>query len=224
MRVTLRAPLNLLLQGHQSDLVLLLRLGGGSNAIEASARLLLKVGPGTSEVDKLSRMLCVLNGLASFRELVTTIHKANYLDRLMDLAAKGLPFSPIQVSLEKGRELLSPDHPDVGGNALLRIRDKVTFHWDPHPFRDFLAAAEAEGRPIDLWTVSGETPERIFAASAYAIAQETLGTTDLTAEKFMELFFDAVTVIGHVLESAFIGLLIEAGETDPRKYFVKETE
>ena len=221
MRLTLRVPLRLL-KGQQDDLVTLLRLGAGVNAVESSSRLILKLGPAPSEVDQLSRMLCVCNGLASFRELVTTIQKANYLDRLLELAAKGLAFSPVHVSLDKGRELLSPEHPDAGGNSLSRLRNKVTFHWDPEPFRALLT--DSDGRVIDVWTISGEPPDRMFTASAYAIAQHTLETSSQTAEGFMELFLDAVTVVGHVLESAFIGLLIEAGETDPRKYFVKETE
>jgi hypothetical protein len=43
-----------------------------------------------------------------------------------------------------------------------------------------------------------------------------------SAEDLMNVFVQAVTVIGHMLESAFIGLLVETGENAPAKYFVKE--
>jgi hypothetical protein len=36
----------------------------------------------------------------------------------------------------------------------------------------------------------------------------------------MRLFLEAVAIVGHVLESAFMGLLIEAGATDPRAYLI----
>jgi hypothetical protein len=166
--------------------------------------------------------MCVCNGLSFFRELVTTIDKKKYLDRLLQLAGRGLEFSPIKVSLDEGHELLSPEHPDVGGNPLLKVRDKIAFHWDPEAFRRLIEASR--GQAIDLWTVSGEPLDRIFTASAYAIAQFTLEVPSegKSAQDFMNVFVHAVAVIGHVLESAFIGLLIEAGENAPAKYFVKE--
>jgi hypothetical protein len=64
----------------------------------------------------------------------------------------------------------------------------------------------------------------MFTASAYAIAQFTLDVPaeGKTAEDFIKTFEHAVTIVGHVLESACLGLLIEAGETQPMKFFVKE--
>ena len=221
MKLTLRVPVSLL-KGQQRDLEMLLRLGAGVNAIESSSRLLVKVGPAASEVDRLSRMHCACTGLAYFGELVLTIKNGGYLDRLVELAAKGLEFSPIPVSLDEGRALLSPDRPGVGGNVLRKVRDRVTFHWDPGAFRDLLN--QSQGQAIDLWTVSGDPPDRLFTASAYAVAQFTLDvpTDGQTADDVMRVFLSAVTVVGHVIEAAFIGLLVEAGETQPTKYFVKE--
>jgi hypothetical protein len=221
MKLTLRAPSDLL-KNQESDLVKLLRLGAGVNALESSSRLLVKVGPGPSEIDKLSRMHTVCTGLACLGELVRLLKDEKFLDRLIDLAAAGMPFTPIQVSVDEGRALLSPNHPD-GGNALMKVRDKIAFHWDPHAFRELLKANA--GGVLDLWAVSGDPLDRMFTASAHAIAQFTLAVPDdRSAEDFIGVFLHAVTVIGHVLEAAFLGLLVEAGAINPARYLVKESE
>jgi hypothetical protein len=218
--LTLRAP-HSLFKEHEHDLVTLLRLGAGVNALESNSRLLLKVGTGASEVDQLARMHTVCTGLGCLGELVKMVLNEKFIDRLFDLAAKGLPFSPVKVDLDEGRRLLSPDHAD-GGNVLLRVRDKIAFHWDPHAFRELFKTSE--GEVIDLWTVSGDPPDRMFTSSAYAIAKFTLEVPDdRTAEDFVAMFARAVATIGHVLEAAFLGLLVDAGEADPRVYLLKET-
>ena len=93
----------------------------------------------------------------------------------------------------------------------------MRFHWDPEAFRRLIEASQSQ--VVDLWTVSGESPDRIFAASAYAIAPFTLEVPSegKSAEAFMNVLVQAVAVIGHVLESAFIGLVVEAGEKAPTK-------
>src|SRR5207249_2047673 len=130
-------------------------------------------------------------------ELVRTIELEHYLDRLLELAAKGMAFSPIRVELDQARILLSPGHPEL---PLSRVRNKVTFHWDPVPFRNSVQAARGD---FDLWAVSGEPMERMFAASAYAIAEFVLDVpVGTTADGFMKTFLDAATTVGHVLEAA----------------------
>lgn len=217
MKLSLRAPVDLL-QRCPDDLNMLLRLGAAVNALESNARLLVKLGPPNSDIEKLSGTHCLLMGLAHLRELVRTIELAGYLDRLLALAEKGMPFSPIGVSLDEARTLLSPGHPEL---PLSRVRNKVAFHWDPVPFQTSVNAAR--GKNIDLWAVSGEPPDRMFVGSAYAIAEFVLDVpVGTTAEGFMKTFLDAVTSIGHLLEAAFLGILVEVGEPKPSKYFVKE--
>src|SRR5262249_40299888 len=131
-----------------------------------------------------------------------------------------MPFAPVQVSVEQGRVLLSPGHPDVGGDALLKVRDKISFHWDPHAFRELVAASQSG--VLDLWTVSGEPLGRVFTSAAHAIAQFTLNVaSDGDAEKFVGGLLSAVTTIGHVVEAACLGLILETGEADPRKYILR---
>jgi hypothetical protein len=212
------------LQAHRVDAVMLLRLGAGANAMEATLRLLLSVPEDDDTPQaKLARVHSVLAAVAYLREIVKTIEKAEYQDRLWAL---------VQIAVDEGFELASPiadarlllsaNHPDIGGNALLKLRDKVGFHWDPQPFQAFLDDPELTEAHI-LEAGGKKVIERIFGASAEATARffGTLSGTDGSFTDLLELTLKAQFLVGEVVEAAFIGLIVEAGE-DPQKYLIEE--
>ena len=176
--------------------------------MEATVRLLLQVGKDSSPTTQLSGVHLFCAALAYFREIVKTIEREKYEDRLFELVEKGLEFSPMKdLSLTEVRPLLSPTHPEIGGNVLLKIRNQIAFHWDPGPFKSLLDHPENE--VVDLWTVGGErTLDRIFAASAHAMVQFVYEVPHdgTTVEDLSEALVNAVALIGHALESAFLGV------------------
>lgn len=222
MKLILRVPIELL-KTQQKDLVTLLRLGAGVNAMETIIRLLLRVERNESSATaRLARQHCIFSALAHLREIVKTVEAEGFVDRFLELVEKGIEFSAVRaLALNEVRALLSPTPPD-SGNPLLKIRDKVAFHWDPGPFRSLLATDDIV---IDLLTVDGDQkPDRIFAASAYAIAQfalEEVPADSRTPEDLSSALTSAVALLGHALEAAFLGLIVDAGGIPPTKYLVR---
>ena len=60
--------------------------------------------------------------------------------RLWELVRGGVESQRVEfgADLDEAQALLSPGHPDIGGHVLLKVRDKIGFHWDPQPFSQFL--------------------------------------------------------------------------------------
>jgi hypothetical protein len=218
MKVTLRVPQELL-TSKRRDLVMLLRIGAGVNAMEATNRMLAWVPKGDSSAIQLGRVHLFLAAVAYLREIVKTIENERYDERLFELVEKGAPWAPLPVSIADVRPLLSSKHPEIGGNVLLKIRDRVAFHWDSGPFASWL---DIEG-PLDLWTVDGELPDRVFAASAQALGQFVSGVpvTGTTVVDLIDRLYEASLQVGSALESAFVGLVSEVA-ADPRRYLVRD--
>lgn len=214
-RLTLRIPRDLL-TSKRNDLVVLLRIGAGVNALEATARLLRDAGHDQSSATQLNRLHLFLSALAYLREIVNTISKTGYEDRLFELVEKGTPFAPVKVATSDVRPLLSTSHPEIGGNVLLKIRDKVAFHWDAEPFKAFLDSPDRLS--FDIFTVDGEPLDRVFTSSAHAHAQFAFEVpfSGTTPEDWMERLIEAVALVGHALESAFLGLIAEV-DSPPTK-------
>lgn len=209
---------------HRNDVVMLLRLGAGANAMEATLRLMLSLDESDdSPRTKLARVHSALAAIAYLREIVKTIEAEKYEDRLWTLvhAAVDNGFE-LGSPVADARVLLSPIHPDIGGNILLKIRDKVGFHWDPQPFKAFLD--DPEVTEANVWEADGEKIlNRIFRASADAISRffGKLPGPDKTLEDLLGPILEAHGVVGKVVEAAFIGLIVESGE-QPEKYWVQE--
>jgi hypothetical protein len=220
-KMTLRVP-KALLASQRKDVVVLLRLGAGVNAMEAMVRLMLRVGSEEqSAIDAVSRVQSFTAALAYLREIVKTIEGARYVDRFFELVQKGLPFSPAtDLPLSEVRPLLSSTHPDIGGNVLLKIRDKIAFHWDPGPFEALLD----EPGSIDFFIIDGAPNlDRIFAASAYAVAGFALRVPldGKSVADFSVALNRAVELVGHALEAACLGLIVETdASVPPTNYLV----
>ena len=134
MRMALRVPKGLL-TSHRKDVLMLLRIGAGVNSMEAEARALMRVPRDGASVSWVDGQILLLEGIAHFGEIVKRVKKAEYLDRFCELSGKGLPFHPaaqeMGVTLNEVRVLLSPlEQPATRDRALLRVRDRVSFHWD----------------------------------------------------------------------------------------------
>jgi hypothetical protein len=202
---------------------MLLRLGAGVNALETMLQLMIRISPGNSLPSQMWRLHAFITAVAYFREIVTTIEKEGYENRLFELADKGAPFAkPFKLTVSELRPFLSPTHPRLGGNALLRIRDKVAFHWDREPFRLFVERSKAA--TLDLFEVSVEDDNfaRIFSASAHALSAFYLQAP--TAHETRDQLADLEQVglgVGHLLECAFLGLIVECGEPRPTKYLIE---
>jgi hypothetical protein len=162
-------------------------------------------------------------GVAYLRELVKMVEYERYVDRFIELVAKGSTFGVVQPNIDQVRAMLSSSHPATGGNPLLRIRDKVAFHWDAAPFQALID--DARNIEIELFTVDGDVElDRIFSASAHASAQLVYESSveRSTLEDLVGALVEAVAFLGHALECAFFGLIAEVGEENPRKYLLAE--
>ena len=133
----------------------------------------------------------------------------------------------VQNGVELGRELddarllLSPPHPEIGGPVLLKVRDKIGFHWDPQPFVAFLDNPDVS--EVTVYETDGRKHiDRIFRASADAMAGYflSIGGEGVQPRDVFRPLVEAHGTVGKVLEAAWLGLIIDAGN-DPRDYWVE---
>lgn len=113
-------------------------------------------------------------------------------------------------------------HPEIGGNVLLKIRDKVGFHWDPQPFQSFVD--DPETSDVVIWETDGtRNLDRIFRGSADAMSRFFFGLPgeEKPIQELFPLIIQAHGLVGKVIEAAVIGLILESGE-DPKKYWVQQ--
>lgn len=88
---------------HRPDVVMLLRLGAGVNAMEASYRLMLRIGrTDNRQVTTLARSHCAFASIGYWRELVKMIQKEHYENRLWALVHRG-----VSCGLHRGEAILA---------------------------------------------------------------------------------------------------------------------
>lgn len=214
MTVTFRVP-KAALRSHRDDVILLLRLGAGINAMDALARALVRAGTARTLAASVDRQQLFIAALAYLGEFVKRISESNYLDRFCALVQAGVAFTAVPVGIDDVRLLLSPAANGAGEyEGLLKVRDKVAFHWNRRPFADTFDDPRSD--VVDFWTIDGTPPERTFASSAYAIAELVMG---VPIEDLVTRLENAIGILGHAVEAACSGLAAEAGE-DPRRCFV----
>jgi len=199
---------------------MLLRIGAGVNAMEVSQRLMLQVGRADNRpVTMLAQVHCALAGIAYWREIVKMIEK-EYKGRLWELVQIGVGCGPQpSLSVPEAMALLSTAHPELGGEPLKKIRDKIGFHWDLKPFQAYLDDPDTRD-VVFLESDGGHNAERIFRASSDATAHffSAIPGSGGSWTDLLPLLAKAQGLGGQVVEAALFGLIIEAGE-DPRTYW-----
>lgn len=208
---------------RRKDVVVLLRLAAGVNAMESTLRLLIRHGDddGTPAAE-LARVHSVFAAISYLREIVKTVEKEKFEGRLwalVDVAVQN--GADIGMDMGEARLLLSPAHPQIGGDVLLKVRDKVGFHWDPQPFEAFLD--DPETATVTIFEGEGHLIlDRVFKSSADAMARwlGEIGGDNLNA--LLERCVVAHGAAGRVVEAAFIGLIMESGE-DPADFWFDES-
>jgi hypothetical protein len=212
------------LNSNADDAAMLLRIGAGVNAMEASLRHILSLGD-TDEAPatQLARVHCVVAAVGYLREIVKTIERERFASRLWGLVDTGITGGVMMsVPREEAESLLSPENEQIGGLVLLKVRDKVGFHWDPQPFAAFVAGQAAEDTTL-IEFGGGRKIDRIFRASADAVSRWFLGLAadgdeSLTMEQLLPAVVRAQLTLGDVLEAAWTGFVIQAGR-DPSEFF-----
>ena len=202
------------------DAVMLLRIGAGVNVMEASQRLMLQIDDNDRPAAMLCRVHSALAAIAYWREIVKMIERERFDERLWALVQRAIQQGfDLGLPLSEARSLLSPSHPDIGGPALLKVRDKISFHWDPQPFQSFID--DAQTTEVIVWESDGDrNTDRIFRASSDALARflvEIAGSEN-ALKGLLPLVAKAQGLAGKVVEAGFVGLLIEGGE-DPHTYW-----
>lgn len=214
---------------HRSDAVMLLRIAAGVNAMEASLRLMLSlVEDDDSPAAKLGRAHSVFAAVGYLREIVKMIEREGWDARLWQMVDAGVSNGFVMsTSVTEARALLSPTHPDIGGNVLLKVRNKIGFHWDPQPFEAFLDDPDVT-EAVFVEFGSEKKLDRIFRAAADAMSRWflTLSPDRDTAVPMTDLIpaiLAAHGVVGDVVEAAIAGMLAETGD-DPADYLIDATE
>lgn len=199
------------------------------NAMEASLRLMLKLEEDDdSPAAKLGRAHSVFAAIGYLREIVKMIDREGWDAKFWQLVDVGVSNGfDLSTSIAEARALLSPEHVDIGGNVLLKIRDKIAFHWDPQPFEAFLDDSETTD-VVFVEFGSDKKLDRIFRAAADATSSWFLTLSpDRDAAIPMTDLIPAILAahgaVGDVTEAALAGMLVEAGE-DPLKYLIEGTD
>jgi hypothetical protein len=153
-----------LLRKRNDDTVMLLRLNAGLNAMDLSIRLLFivdqqsKQSQSTEMIDLPTRRLfahTLLASVAYHGEIVKMLDKEKYLDRLCALAQTAIDHGfDLGRKLDEVKPLLTAsDKASQAEDVLLRVRNKVTFHWDPEPFQAYIDKPTYD--PVELLAFSG---------------------------------------------------------------------
>jgi hypothetical protein len=213
------------IRAKRTDAIPLMRMMAGINAMESTLRLMLRLGDEESSQSNLARLHCVTAAIGYFREIVKTLEKAKYDNRLWELVDRGLATGyALGLELSEAKKLLSHENPDIGGNVLLKLRDKVGFHWDSTPFD--LYVDDSDVKEFVIWESDGPRKmDRVFQGAADAVANwffslSSDGENKIPMGELIPKILSAQEIVSDVVEIAVAGLFDEAGQ-DLTQYFVE---
>ncbi len=203
---------------------MLLRVGAGVNAMDASIRLMLMSAAGPQDAaSRFSRTHGLLASIGYLGEVVRMLNpwkQPSLVPRFMTLLQHGVAGGhPIPCSLSEAQNLLSMEAASLAQNVLLKVRDKVGFHWDEEAFAAVVDDPDAVSHT--LVQVDGDLMyHRIFYESAEAFSRYV---KEIAGGDYDALFIktsEAQAAISDMVVAAWLGLLREAGE-DPNGFAVE---
>lgn len=144
--------------------VLILRMGAALNAVNAAQRWFHAVKDAPGEAGILDRMQAFFAAIANLGELLQLLWENRPC--IEGLAGKG----GASAALIKEVTELSDPNGEFRKSIAKRTRDKIVFHWDPEPFRDWMAQRLKQQGELVWLEGSGPTDgELVWSASLEAM-------------------------------------------------------
>lgn len=227
-QLSLKIPISLLRE-HREDAVMLLRFAAATNSVSAVSHILSRwndLHPHKESYDFRDFFQLVAIGGALLCEAIRLLRK--YGDRPWELARLALDRDYYEFD-EPGLKRRFDEGPDsVYSRFLARWRDKLSFHWDPEPFGEYVDTVDST--ESELWRWPPESLRLRF--QAFSPAAVSILLKDLSGfpdniqggREAMKEIVQAQCDIRLLFEAALFGFLLEKGidpvtlMTPPLKY------
>lgn len=201
------------LQAHAKEAEIILRAGAAANALLTLGRTALRhEGLSGSRADGQDRIQVMFMAAAYVFEFYKTVSKVHG-GLGWQLIEGGITERdlPAGWTLESVKQFFEDP---TSSRIISTIRDKCAFHWDPEPFRDFLATLPSH-LPLELQRVEGAEVSNIVFSASYNALIVLFRPEEM--EPVLDKISELVIVIPYLVEAMIVGFA-KSASLDPSKH------